>query len=574
MDEIFRRILIMSAAGGLLSLVLLVVRPLTRKHFSSGWQYYIWLSVLLVMTVPVFLPEREAAPPITGAQEEQVAVETRTAQGQGAETLSGRSAGASDEPSGKSGEPGSSGQFVQSGKSGEPGSSNQSSQSGQSEESEKSGQFSESGESGRSGASDALRQEPQWRPLRYLGLHMSIPEQLAVRGCLIWFGVALALLVWRIARYRLFIRTIRRYSREDGAAVQTGAKRLEVKKTDMLEAPLLAGLFRPVLYLPEAGLDRKDLQFILAHELTHYRRHDLLYKWFMMAVKSIHWFNPFIYVVSRQVDTECEVSCDAAVTGRMSEQEKDDYMKMILRLMAERRGRTAPMTTPVAGTKKLLVRRFKAIRRKKAPRKVVSAISVLTAFFMLSSAVFASSILSEITDDACTVVVKDAEGAAIEYTDRPFVQNNHVYLPLRETFEQLGYAEGGFYIGWDDGTIDVAILAYPMNNGFFRVRVGEPFLNCSISRDTRLDGKRIGETLDHVEASLVFEDYPVPVLRDSTVYVPSDMMDYIFYGFFGKKGEDNSLCRFECRVYDKNGREVQMERPDTERWGGMNLPPQ
>ena len=41
------------------------------------------------------------------------------------------------------------------------------------------------------------------------------------------------------------------------------------------------------------------------------------------------------------------------------------------------------------------------------------------------------------------------------------------------------------------------------------------------------------------------------------------MLDYIVYGFFGRTHEDGSFYEFDCRVYDPDGREVQMEEPDT-----------
>ncbi len=362
---------------------------------------------------------------------------------------------------------------------------------------------------------------------------------------------------------------VRRHSHGSSiGAAEAGIRHLRIRETDLLDAPVMVGFFRPVLYLQEAEFDEEDLRYILAHELTHYRRRDLLYKWFAMVVKSIHWFNPLIYIVSKQIDTECEVSCDVAVTEKMSEQEKNDYMRMILSLMERSHGCPRPLTTQMAGTKKMLIRRFDAIRSGKTTGKIMSAVSVAAAFALFTTTAFAGSVLSEITDSTCTVVVRDAQGQVIEYTDTPFVQSGKVYLPLRETFEKLGYTEENSYIEWDDGTIDIAILKYPMNNFLGRMRLGDPVLSCDVSRDTSLDGigGRIDEEMDQQNGGIGFKDHPAPLLKDSMVYVPSDMLDYIVYGFFGRTHEDGSFYEFDCGVYDPDGREVQMEEPDTT-WG-------
>ncbi len=56
---LFHALLITSMMGTVLAMLLMIFRPLTRKYFSAGWHYYAWLSVLLVMLVPVrfILPE-------------------------------------------------------------------------------------------------------------------------------------------------------------------------------------------------------------------------------------------------------------------------------------------------------------------------------------------------------------------------------------------------------------------------------------------------------------------------------------------------------------------------------------
>lgn len=51
--EIFKAVLIMSAVGGVLIAVLLALKPLTKRIFGDKWQFYIWLSVLVVLILPV-----------------------------------------------------------------------------------------------------------------------------------------------------------------------------------------------------------------------------------------------------------------------------------------------------------------------------------------------------------------------------------------------------------------------------------------------------------------------------------------------------------------------------------------
>ena len=60
--SIFKSILLMSAVGSLLALCLLIIKPVTRKMFGPVWQYYIWLTVLIVMVLPIrfVLPEKTA----------------------------------------------------------------------------------------------------------------------------------------------------------------------------------------------------------------------------------------------------------------------------------------------------------------------------------------------------------------------------------------------------------------------------------------------------------------------------------------------------------------------------------
>ena len=89
LSAIFKTVLLMSATGGALALILLLIKPFTEKRFNPNWQYYIWLSVLLVMLIPfqISLPsEQTAVPAATDTAVYQSAAEPATNSENTAET--------------------------------------------------------------------------------------------------------------------------------------------------------------------------------------------------------------------------------------------------------------------------------------------------------------------------------------------------------------------------------------------------------------------------------------------------------------------------------------------------------
>ncbi len=61
--------------------------------------------------------------------------------------------------------------------------------------------------------------------------------------------------------------------------------------------PGVAGIFRPVLLLPEKIGDRftpEQLRAIVAHELCHVRYRDNLTAALHMAVEAVYWFHPLV----------------------------------------------------------------------------------------------------------------------------------------------------------------------------------------------------------------------------------------------------------------------------------------
>ncbi len=365
---IFKSVLLMSAVGAALAVVLLCLKPITKKLFSPKWQYYIWLTVLIVMIVPVrfSLPQRiPDTAPIQTVQDAKIDMETAVTENQafaGTEQLS------------------------------------------------------------------ETRAVPK----------INLPQNIMWYLSIIWLSGVIFVLLAKAVKYSLFSRTIRQNSYADNTILSI-PKRLCARRTQMLDAPLIIGLVKPVLYLPDVELTENDMNYILMHELTHYKRHDILYKWFTMLVLSVHWFNPLIYPVSKQIDMDCEISCDAAVADGLTQAEQNDYMNMILDMLISSKSKPRPLTTQMASSKKILKRRFTMIRNKKKESKFVSALSTVIAVVMLGTTVFASGVLSDLNKGHMIINGREYSITPVFIENSLACHTDSYYVPLRETFEALGY---------------------------------------------------------------------------------------------------------------------------------------
>ena len=162
---------------------------------------------------------------------------------------------------------------------------------------------------------------------------------------LIWLMVALILLVQKITAYHSFIRYVKaglnpvsnveQLDRLSVIAEQTGRKRpVELCVNPLVSSPLLIGFFRPCIVLPSADIPEKDFQYIVLHELTHYKRRDMFYKWLVQITTCLHWFNPLVYIMGHEISRECELSCDEEMIRTLNEKERRKYGDTLLHAMA------------------------------------------------------------------------------------------------------------------------------------------------------------------------------------------------------------------------------------------------
>lgn len=191
---------------------------------------------------------------------------------------------------------------------------------------------------------------------------------------ILWLAGAAVVLLRNISAYREVLRGINRAGvpltngpeREqlDRCLAACGMRRrVRLCRSAAVDTPLLAGVFRPVIVLPDTALSPEALRHIFSHELTHCRRNDLAYKWLAVLACALHWFNPAVYLMLRSINRLCELSCDQCVIAGYDAAERRQYMQTILRMLSASVGCRRTVTTAMSAGGRMIEKRLRLIRR-------------------------------------------------------------------------------------------------------------------------------------------------------------------------------------------------------------------
>ncbi len=149
----------------------------------------------------------------------------------------------------------------------------------------------------------------------------------------VWLTGLVATLVFGAVRYRRLQGQLRldcasTLPCELGPAVQRAAQQLglrslpRVELSRALRSPAVAGILRPVIYLPRRVIDEstpEQLQHVLMHEMAHIQRRDPLIHALCLLVHAAYWFHPAVWFATRRLATLREEATDRMVASRLAE---------------------------------------------------------------------------------------------------------------------------------------------------------------------------------------------------------------------------------------------------------------
>lgn len=316
--EIVKYILTMTFTGSTISIFLFAIKPIIKDKLPKSFQYYMWFPVIIALTVPL---SKIVEVPALGNSETSIKSMHDIAQW------------ISDTAFEKS-------------------------------------------------ANSALVL-PTGNEQKILQTTASFPS-IATILFIFWQVGVIFVLSFNIACYMLYLRKLRKYNISANQQEMELLKELSeskntprLYKNSIVATPILIGVFRPEIILPYKKYEDLKLRGILLHEITHMRKYDIVVKRLLILVGALHWFNPIIYFVRREIDKACELACDESVIKKFDNDGKQHYGDALIMVAADTI-RNMPVSITMFENKKNLRERLDAImKHKNFPRKTIFLSCVL-----------------------------------------------------------------------------------------------------------------------------------------------------------------------------------------------------
>ena len=182
--------------------------------------------------------------------------------------------------------------------------------------------------------------------------------------------IALAVLSGTICSYIRFTKKIRRHrTRANMEELYThvglcgDALPPRLYRSAIATTPMLIGIFKPEIILPDREYTDAQIQSVLMHEITHLRRRDVLVKWLSVIACALHWFNPLVWLARREIDRVCELSCDEAVIRKLDQAGKRSYGETLISVAANTKASRAVLSTTMCEEKEVLKERLDVIMK-------------------------------------------------------------------------------------------------------------------------------------------------------------------------------------------------------------------
>lgn len=154
----------------------------------------------------------------------------------------------------------------------------------------------------------------------------------------LWIGVAVILLIRYFYKRVKVRRILEQYVIKDTDTKEyyesflndTKIRSIKIAVIPGEKQAAIFGVIRPIMILPDVVLEEKTVAYMIQHEMKHYANYDLWLKFLVDLLVVIHWWNPIVYMMRKELSLAFELSNDYMVTKDMSKLGKIEYAETLV----------------------------------------------------------------------------------------------------------------------------------------------------------------------------------------------------------------------------------------------------
>ncbi|MBQ7965767.1 MAG: hypothetical protein IJ331_06775 [Ruminococcus sp.] len=202
---------------------------------------------------------------------------------------------------------------------------------------------------------------------------------------------------------------------------------------DHVRSPFVLGVLNPKIYL-NSSMSKRDMKLIIAHERTHIKHGDNIWKPLGFILLSIYWFNPLCWVSYFLFVKDIELFCDESVVKTLSKKGKKNYSYALLSCSTNKNMVTV---CPLAFAENSVKLRVRNILGYKKPAVYIIAVSValcvVTMLMFMTHPVSAKEVeksdvvkatttaetIKETTVETTAPIVSETQASTVASTEKP-----------------------------------------------------------------------------------------------------------------------------------------------------------
>ena len=151
-----------------------------------------------------------------------------------------------------------------------------------------------------------------------------------------------------------------------------------------ITTPSTVGIFRKKIIFPVNKILIKDCKYMIKHEIFHIKNKDIEYKFILLLLNCIYWFNPIVYFFTHQADEILELNCDHNILEKENMDTRVYYGNILLNQIENSRSNKNKFIMNFSSSRRNIMDRFANIVNEKAKKKSVVIGGILISLVIIS----------------------------------------------------------------------------------------------------------------------------------------------------------------------------------------------